>query len=106
MQKSCYSKTYGAIGATFPVKPMKQTAESEVMPSAPGPTPGLSVESPPRQCACGGVCRAGQRNCLRCHALANRIYRARVKHSAELLEKLFFRLLAVRISVANSPEQR
>lgn len=46
----------------------------------------------PKLCACGAIARPNQRNCYRCHALANSIYRARVKHQAEKLQK---RMLAV-----------
>lgn len=56
------------------------------------------------QCACGEIARPAQRNCHRCHALANQVYRARVKHQAENLKKLFFRLLARDVAIVGVPE--
>lgn len=56
---------------------------------------------PPRVCACGGDCRPNQRNCHYCHALANQIYRYRVKHQAEKLEKLLLKMIARNITLAD-----
>lgn len=54
-------------------------------------------ETPPvfsRPCACRAAeCRPNQRNCLRCHALANQVYRLRVKHSAEKADSAFFKAM-------------
>lgn len=51
-------------------------------------------------CACGGENRPGQRNCYRCHALANEIYRARVKHSAEKLHRLYLKAIFAHSTLA------
>lgn len=52
------------------------------------------------QCACGENARPNQRNCYRCHALANSIYRARVKHQAENLKKLFLQMMTRNVTLA------
>lgn len=55
-------------------------------------------------CACGGENRPGQGNCYRCHALANQVYRARVKHSAERLHRMYLRLMSARLTLYIVPE--
>jgi hypothetical protein len=55
-------------------------------------------------CACGEIARPSQRNCHRCHALANQVYRARVKHEAEKLKKLFLRMIVRNVTLVEAPE--
>lgn len=50
-------------------------------------------------CRCGHAPRRpGQRNCLRCHALANQVYRSRIKASREAAQALALRAIAQRVA--------
>jgi hypothetical protein len=47
--------------------------------------PAAAAVSEPNYCACGmAPKRPWQHNCRACHALANRIYRARLRHRREI----------------------
>jgi len=59
----------------------------------------------PPICACGEIARPKQRNCYRCHAAANQVYRARVKHSAEKVKKLAIKMMSLNIRLAQALEE-
>lgn len=66
-------------------------------------TGNIVKQTEEKPCPCGQeMCRPGQRNGPKCHALAQSVYRARVKHQAEKNEKIFFKLLAERSSTCTS----
>lgn len=69
-----------------------------------------SVSGETRMCPCGmEPCRPGQRNGLRCHAVANQIYRARRLYERERREKeisaLRLALMVARLKAEESEEK-
>jgi hypothetical protein len=56
------------------------------------------------QCRCGEIARPKQRNCYRCHALANQVFRFRVKQKAERRQRDFLQAMKLLLGIDGVPE--
>ena len=51
------------------------------------PADGDSVKHEQHLCACGSISRPRQRNCYKCHSLANKVYRVRKRVNSERMKQ-------------------